>query len=157
MFECNLGEALPKAKERIVENASGGAKGEKLANFAKIPPDALWATAERFGIGTAKYDNIERDGTGPKGSNWAKGLPWSSLYNGLDRHLKAFWGGEDVDLQVLDDGIGELLGISIKDMNGGELHMAAAAWHALCLLHYVLNYEEFKEFDDRSPTSAFRK
>lgn len=145
---------MPKVKENIIENESGGSKGVKLADFSKIPPDALWALAERYGLGSAKYDNIERDGTGPRGSNWEKGLPFSQMYQAFQRHANAAWGGEDIDEAVLD-GIGEELGIEIGDLNGAELHWAAVAFYAIGFLHIQMNYDHYQQFDDRSLISGF--
>lgn len=147
---------MPASKEKIVANESGGAKGVKLAAFDKIPADSLWAIAERFGIGTAKYDNISVDGTGPAGSNWEKGVEFSKIFAGLQRHVQAAWGGEDVDAQVLAEGLAEELDIDLSDLNGSELHWAAVAWHAIVMLHFTLNYEHYKDFDDRSLISGFR-
>ena len=142
---------MPSVKEEIRESKSGGRKATKLANFADIPPQPLWALAERFGIGRAKYPE---EGTGPISCNWMKGLPYSSLYGALHRHAVAFWSGEDIDEQVLE-GL-EHLGIEVDDMDGGQYHLAAVAWHALCLLHYSLNPEEYAEYDDRHPLSEFK-
>ena len=143
----------------MISHEGGGSKATKLADFSKIPPETLWAVAERFGIGSAKYDNVEADGTGPIGSNWAKGLPWSSSYSALMRHLMAAWGGEDIDRQVLDglNGPGEgLEGATLEDLNGAEYHMAAVAWHALVLLYYTMHKDDYPEqFDDRDPRSLF--
>ena len=29
--------------------------------------------------------------------NWEKGMDWSRVYDSLNRHLLAWWGGEDLD------------------------------------------------------------
>lgn len=145
---------MPKSKETINENKSGASKGRKLPDISKIPPDAIWAVAERYGYGSLKYDTPE-DGTGPKGSNWEKGLPWSDHYSALGRHLLAFWGGEDLDQGMIDDMKG--YGYELHDLNGSELHIAAVAWHAMCLLHIQINKEHYAELDDRSLISGFKE
>lgn len=153
------GLAVPKSKEKMIAHEGGGKKGTKLADFSKIPPEVIWAVAERFGIGSVKYDDIQNDGTGPAGSNWSKGLPWSSNFAAMQRHAWAAWGGEEIDSQVLEDLNGpgqELEGLVIEDLNGAEYHFAAVAWHALVLLYFTMHKDDYSEsFDDRDPISMF--
>lgn len=54
-----------------------------------LPPDALEETAKVFTYGAKKYSPY----------NWAagSGFPYSRLYDALQRHLNAFWSGEDFD------------------------------------------------------------
>ena len=68
-------------EERIVNPVTGGAKGRKLARHELLPPEALTAIAERFGLGAQKYED----------NNWRKGYSWSLSYGALQRHLLAFW------------------------------------------------------------------
>lgn len=48
-----------ETEHRVVNPVTGGAKGQKLARFDLIPPDALWALAEHFGKGATKYTTTE--------------------------------------------------------------------------------------------------
>lgn len=104
-----------------VVSETGGEKGSKLARFDLIPPDALWALAEAYGVGAEKY--AER--------NWEQGYSWSLSYAAMQRHANQFWMGEDVDRE------------------SGILHLASVAWHAFAMLHFLGNYEDFGPFDDR--------
>ena len=84
-----------------------------------IPVEALKMVAEVFQYGAFKY--------APR--NWEKGMDYSRMYSSAMRHLLAFWGGEDEDLE------------------SGLPHMAHAAWNCLCLLQYCLG--NYSRFDDR--------
>ena len=98
-------------EEIIVNPATGGAKGRKLARHELLPPESLTAIAERFGLGAAKYED----------RNWEKGYDWSLSYGALQRHLLAFWGGEDLDEEF------------------GDSHLAAAGFHIMVLLSFIQN------------------
>ena len=87
-------------------SSSTGKKGVKLARFELVPPEALWALAEVYGVGGLKYDD----------RNWEKGIPFSQMYGALQRHAIQFWGGEDVDPE------------------DGQKHMASVMWHAAGIL-----------------------
>jgi len=97
-------------EEIVVDEKTGGRKGQKLARFDLIPHDALWDIAEHFGKGSRKYED----------RNWERGYNWSLSFGAMMRHAWAFWGGEDVDEET------------------GSCHMTAAAWHAMCLLAFYL-------------------
>ncbi len=103
--------------ETRTTSKTGGQKGVKAAQYHCIPPQALDLLARQFGYGSLKYDD----------HNFRKGYEWSKTYNALQRHLEAFWAGEDYD----------------EDDNP---HLAAAAWHALVLLQFWI---EYPEGDDR--------
>lgn len=95
---------------RSTDAATGGQKGRKLARFALLPFDALWAVAEHFGRGAEKYED----------RNWERGYPWDWSADALQRHFAAWWQGED------------------RDPETGSLHITAVAWHALVLLTFQL-------------------
>ena len=66
----------------------GGTKlDEGKAPMDLIPPEAMWAMANRLRIGAKKYDR----------RNWEKGILFSRVFAAICRHLWAWWGGEDVD------------------------------------------------------------
>lgn len=104
------------------------AKGESTKfDDGKLPYDLLPVSALRdivevYRIGSLKY--------GPH--NWRKGMKWSRVYSAIQRHLNAFWEGED-----LNPGPG---------METGLKHLAQAAWGILTLLEYCRTRPEF---DDR--------
>lgn len=107
-------------EERVVAD-TGGAKGQKLARFDLIPVDALWQVAEMYGKGAEKYD--ER--------NWERGYDWSLSFAAMMRHAQQFWSGEDMDEET------------------GMCHMASVAWHALAMLHFHANPDQYGRFDNR--------
>lgn len=108
-------------EERVVNPTTGGEKGTKLARFELLPPDALRQIAEQFGRGASKYAD----------RNWERGYDWSLSFGALQRHLWAWWGGEDDDPEF------------------GSSHLAAAGFHVLALLTFMASHPEL---DDR-PTS----
>jgi len=60
------------------------------APIALVPPECIEEIAEIFGFGAAKYgaNNWRDDGDNTE---------WSRTYSSLQRHLNAFWQGEDLD------------------------------------------------------------
>ena len=66
-------------------------KGIKLdagkAPMDLIPPEAMWAMANRLRIGAKKYAR----------RNWEEGIVFSRVFAAILRHLWAWWGGEDID------------------------------------------------------------
>lgn len=67
--------------------------------------------------------------------NWEKGLEWSRVYGALQRHLMAWWDGED------------------KDPETGESHLA----HAGCCILFLLEYEKTHIELDNRPFSQNKK
>ena len=103
-------------ERRIVNAATGGAKGQKLARFDLVPSDSEWALAEHFGRGAQKYAD----------RNWELGTDWSLNYAAARRHLGQWWGGEDHD----------------KD---GNSHLIAVAWHMFVLYHFGSTHPELDD------------
>lgn len=109
---CGRPPRVPRFDEtRITDPATGGAKGSKQAQLGWIDPLALLELARVAGYGADKYSD---------GFNYLRGFKWSLSYNALQRHILAFWSGEDMDPQMQLS------------------HAAAAAWHCLCLLSFQL-------------------
>ena len=82
--------------------------------FDLLPPDALASIVAVLTYGAKKYDD----------RNWEKGLPWGRLFGAIQRHLWAFWGGEDVD--------------SKSDGGSGLHHLAHAACGLMMLLEHTI-------------------
>jgi hypothetical protein len=99
-------------------SSTGGEKGVKPERYDLIPVEALAVVARLYGKGAEKYAE----------HNWRKGYEWSKSYAALNRHLNAFWGGEDIDEET------------------GMPHLACVVFHALTLLTFM---EEQPEFDNR--------
>lgn len=110
-------------ERRVVNSKTGGEKGQKTARFDLIPAPALWALAEHYGRGAHKYAD----------RNWERGIDWSLSFAALQRHVWAWWGGED------------------EDPESGSHHLSAVAWHALALLTFAMD-ERYTHLDDRPGT-----
>ena len=104
-----------------VDAITGGRKATKLEQPALIPAKALSELATHYGLGAMKYD----------ANNWRNGYDWSLSYNALQRHLNAFWAGENYD--------------SGKGGTGSK-HVIAAAFHCLALATFI---DEHSAGDDR--------
>lgn len=141
----------PAAAEVRTTSSTGGEKGTKLARLDLIPVGPLLELAEHYGKGARKYASHQ----------WRQGYEWSKSYAALQRHLLAFWSGEDYDT-CPEDGHG----CSFQTAEGepfqpeepgtcynhtGSHHMAAVAWHAMCLLEFK---DRFPQHDDRYLGSA---
>jgi hypothetical protein len=107
--------------ETITVSSTGGQKAGNLERHDLIPPRALSELAEHFGRGAAKYSARQ----------WELGYEWGKSYAALQRHIQAFWGGEDYDEQT------------------GSKHVVAAMWHCVVLATFM---DRFPEFDDRPTT-----
>jgi hypothetical protein len=87
-----------------------------------VPSELLRAVAAVMGFGANKYGRY----------NWCKGMDWSRVYDALQRHLLAWWDGED------------------RDPESGEPHLA----HAGCCLAFLLTYQARGSGKDDRPCSA---
>ena len=103
---------------RSVNALTGGEKGVKPARFDLIPVGPLTALAVHYGVGANKYAD----------RNWEKGYEWGKSYAALQRHLTAFWNGEDIDEDT------------------GSPHLAAVVFHAFAMLEWGRTHPEL---DDR--------
>jgi Domain of unknown function (DUF5664) len=103
---------------RVVNETTGGEKGSKLARFDLVPVGPLTRLAEHYGKGANKYAD----------RNWERGYIWSLSYAALQRHLTAWWGGEDNDPEL------------------GSNHLDAVLFHAMALREFT---DTHPELDDR--------
>jgi hypothetical protein len=133
-------------------NATGGAKGDKLARFDQIPAEPLLELAYRYGLGSTKYPAV--NGL----DNWRNGYEFSLSIAALERHINAFKRGEDNDDTIYREA--GLIGDDedpLYDEEGklrpGVSHLAAAAWHCFFLMHHLVHHPEL---DDR-PTTVLRR
>jgi hypothetical protein len=109
-------------QEVRVTSPTGGQKGSKLARHDLIPTLPLDLLAKVYGMGAAKYND----------NNWRLGYRWSLNYAAMQRHLLAFWSGQDLDPE------------------SGLPHLAHAAWHCMALLEFSQSGQaRYAQFDDR--------
>lgn len=95
---------------RVIDPATGGAKGQKPCQLGSVDPMALEALGRVSGFGATKYER----------GNYLRGYDWSLSVDALYRHFLAFQAGED------------------RDPESGELHTAHVAWHGLALCSFTL-------------------
>lgn len=111
----------------VTDPDTGGQKGEKPEAYALIPVEALAEIARVYGYGAKKYAP----------NNWRRGYAWSLSYSALQRHLNAFWSGEEIDPE------------------SSRPHLAHAAFHIMTLLTYSVPkygtepYLIYRSKDDR--------
>lgn len=74
-----------------------------------VPFEFISAIAQVLGFGLKKYGAW----------NWALGMDWDRPYSALQRHMGAWWAGED------------------KDPETGLSHL----WHAGCNIMFLIIYE----------------
>lgn len=88
--------------------------------FDLIPPELLFSIADILKFGASKY--------APR--NWEAGMDWSRVFAALQRHMWAWWGGEDLDPET------------------GKSHL----WHAGCCIAFLIAYEQRKIGKDDRPS-----
>ena len=86
-----------------------------------IPPELIFEVGKILDIGAKKYES----------RNWEKGFDWGRVYAALQRHLWAWWNGED------------------KDPETGESHLS----HAAANLAFLIAFESRNKGNDDRPTS----
>jgi hypothetical protein len=105
---------MPTGEVTITDPDTGGMKGQKPARFDLLPWNALREIAEHYGKGAEKYED----------RNWERGYDWSLSFAALQRHLTAWWQGEDIDAET------------------GSSHLAAVAFHVLALMTFKETHPE---------------
>lgn len=120
-------------EEWTEESETGGRKGQKLARYDLIPPDVLEAVARQYGRGASKYDD----------RNWERGYNWSLSYAAAQRHLNAYWGGENWDPDPYWDLVNQ----------SRPHHLDAAIFHLMTLREF---FNTHPEFDDRPKVAKAR-
>lgn len=84
------------------------------ARFDLVPSGPLEAVVQVYTYGASLYQD----------RNWEQGIAWGRVFAALQRHLWAWWGGEEVDKE------------------SGLSHLAHAAWGCLALLEYLQTHPE---------------
>ena len=86
-----------------------------------LPPEGVRGVADILSIGAKKY----------AARNWEQGMDWSRLFGAAQRHLWAWFGGED------------------RDPDTGRSHL----WHAACNIFFLIAYEARGVGKDDRPDS----
>ena len=84
-----------------------------------MPPEFVTATARVLAFGAQKYGD----------RNWEKGLLWSRVFAAQQRHMWAWWSGQDADEET------------------GMSHL----WHAACCMAFLVAYEARQTGQDDRP------
>ena len=103
-----------KVKVRLMSDADLIKHDQDKDAFGLIPIRPLRLLARLYTYGASKYGK----------NNWRKGGDWSRLYDAIQRHLTAFWEGQDID--------------EVSAGGSGLPHVIAAAWGCLTLCEYML-------------------
>lgn len=106
---CILVRAIADAKGQKNEPALRFDAGKSRVDL--IPPEFIEALGRHYGEGAKKY--AER--------NWEKGMSYSRCYASAQRHMLAFWRGEENDEET------------------GAPHTICAAWNMAALHWYGLH------------------
>jgi len=88
------------------------------ARFDLVPPGPLMELVGVYTYGAVKYED----------RNWERGMDWGRIHAAIQRHLWAFWAGED------------------RDPESGFHHLAHAAFGCFALMEYMRTHPEL---DDR--------
>lgn len=119
-------------------SSTGGQKGVKDERYDLIPVEPLRELALHYGRGAKKYADHQ----------WRKGYEWSKSYAAIQRHLTAFWGGENYDTCprtregcATPDGEPIVFEGVVPEKtcfnHTGSHHLTAAAWHTFTLLEFT--------------------
>lgn len=71
----------------VVPEEGGRKDDQGKSRFDLLPPAPLFAAADVFAFGANKYD----------ARNWEEGIDYGRLFGALNRHLWAWWNGQDAD------------------------------------------------------------
>lgn len=99
---------------RVVNENTGGQKGQKVYRFDLIPWVPMYEVAKLYGKGAEKY--AER--------NWERGYDWSLSYAAAMRHLTQFWNGESHDEET------------------GCHHLSSVIFHCLAMMEFERTHPE---------------
>ena len=108
------GPKLSDEEVRVIDPETGGQKGKKPEEYALIPVGPLAEVARVYGFGASKYTD----------RNWEKGVAWNLSYSALQRHVNAFWSGED------------------NDPESGLSHLSHAVFHCFAMMEYSKTHPE---------------
>lgn len=85
---------------------------KRKLRYDLIPPSTLHALATVLTYGAEKYED----------RNWEKGIHYDRIFGALNRHLWAWWSGEDID----------------PESNLPHI------WHVLCNIAFIIHFDANK-------------
>jgi hypothetical protein len=101
----------------------GGVKfDDEKERFDLIPPAVLLEIADLYRVGANKYED----------RNWERGMRFGRVFSAMMRHAWKWWLGEEHDSET------------------GQHHLISVAWNAISLRHYLIYYDKYNSFDDRT-------
>ncbi len=110
--------------DEIYEKKPGYKEDNGKTRYDLLPPELLEAVATILTYGTATRGYPER--------NWEAGMVWGRPFAATQRHLWAWWDGEDND-------------------ESGYSHL----WHAACEIAFLIAFEAREIGEDNRPTTNF--
>lgn len=99
--------------------ADGRKYDDHKTRYDLLPPEALEQWARVLTYGASKYGD----------RNWEEGIVWSRVFAAAQRHLWAWWNGEDLDDET------------------GLSHLA----HAMCCVGFLLHFTRHRSDLDNRP------
>ena len=107
----------------LSDNTPGYKEDDGKTRYDLLPPELLEAVATILTYGTEKRGYPER--------NWEAGMDWGRPFAATQRHLWAWWNGEDLD-------------------ESGYSHL----WHAACEIAFLIAFEARGVGEDSRPLVA---
>lgn len=74
-------------------------------------------------------------------NNWRKGMPWSAVYDALQRHLTDWWEGKNID-QDLENCEPCKAKVLDRNLECPDHSWKSHLWHAGCELMFLIEYEQ---------------
>lgn len=109
--------------DKLQKFTSGATRTPSRLRFDLIPPAALRALAERYGIGAVIHGEV----------NWQKGIPFSANIYHMQSHLERFKEGRADSRRVEPKD-----GSPAFDYTDGDVeNLAAIMWGAAAMIHYI--------------------
>jgi len=116
-----IDDIMEEYDEALTELAKTDTQAKRFnagkAEISQVPTSLIKATAEVMMFGATKYGK----------NNWKKGMPLTSIYDSLQRHLMAWLDGENLDSE------------------SGLNHLG----HAACNLAFLIEISKDPKWDDR--------
>lgn len=131
--EIRLADVYPSNNEKLQEFQSGATRTPSRLRYDLVPPAALRALAERYGIGAVIHGEV----------NWQKGIPFSANLYHMQAHLERFKEGQSAE-RIIEPKNGET---PFTYTDGDVENLAAIMWGCAAMIHYIRTNRA--ELDDR--------